>query len=121
FLVQSVDGRFKLNHAERSSWPDNGLLPPPAVKEKFARMRFIVARPLDPTQSFQPGVAHPGVHWAQTSDFIPDVLRTGIAPIVSQYPRQLAQTRNIIPRSDRRIEGLAPAFYPAIYACRSPL
>src|SRR5215813_4695234 len=63
-LIQLVHWRLKLYRSERRARSNQGIVPEPAVQKHFARMRFVVTRPLDAANLLQATIAHAAMHRA---------------------------------------------------------
>src|SRR5437773_10567616 len=86
-IVKLVDGRFELDCAEWRVRTDERSLPEAAVQIHLARMRLVVAGPLDTTELLQTAVAHTRVHRTQLAHFVPDTFRVRLTPIVAKTAR----------------------------------
>src|SRR5215472_17997537 len=95
-LVQLVDWRLKLYRTERRPRSDQGIVPEPAVQKHFARMRFVVTRPLDTAKLLQTGVAHAAMHRAQAAHLVPDGFGMRLSPIMPKPARQIVDDLSIV-------------------------
>src|SRR5712692_10320763 len=87
-LIQFVNRRFKFHRMEWRARTDQRFLPKPAVQIHFARMRFVVAGPVNPAKLLEPAVTHARVHWAQLPHFVPNSFSVRLTPLVPESARQ---------------------------------
>jgi hypothetical protein len=84
------------------------------VKEKFARMAFVITRPLQTFVRFEPSVAHACVNRAQRSHLIPNFFGIRRTPFVAQPARDFKKNLDVVARAGRRFDGLPHTLHAAL-------
>ncbi len=77
------------------------------MQEQLARVVLVPARPLDPAECLEPGVAHPGEGGGQPADLIPDRLGIRLAPAGTHPVCEVEHDGEVVPGSRRRLDRLA--------------
>src|SRR5262249_58424006 len=96
---------FKLHHVKRRARADQRIVPESSVQEHFAGMRFVVTRPLDPSELLQAPVTHASMHRTQAAAFVPNRFGFRRAPVMPKPSRQVKDNRYAVPHALRRSHG----------------
>jgi hypothetical protein len=118
-LVDLVDRRLLDDDAERGEAAPRGRVvgPQPPVQPARLEAVLVEARPLDPAQLVEAGVAHPGVHRREPADLVPHVLggliRLAVVPGVAELAGEVEDDLDVVAGLARRVERLAAQLHPA--------
>ena len=116
FLVQLIHRRLEFDDAERGARANQRFAPQPAVQIEFARMRLIVAGPLNAAEFLKTLVTHARMHRTQRTQLVPNRLRIRFAPIAAKPLRQFVDDFHVVAHVVGQRHGGAHALHAALAA-----